>query len=91
VTTDLLERMVTMSVTEFLTDRDLEDMARAVRKVAQGLTGARDLIADTPTFFLKKFEPKVRQCCRFESITIESKTSDGCYCVVEIDRRKQDL
>jgi len=37
VTTELLTRMVTMSITEFLTDHDIEDMARAVRKVAQGL------------------------------------------------------
>jgi perosamine synthetase len=37
VTTDLLTRMVTMSVSEFLTDSDVDDMARAVRKVAHGL------------------------------------------------------
>ena len=37
VTQDLLHRMVTLSVHEFLTERDVEDMATGVRKVAEGL------------------------------------------------------
>ena len=37
VTRDLLQRMITMSITEFLTDDDVRDMATAVRKVAEGL------------------------------------------------------
>jgi dTDP-4-amino-4,6-dideoxygalactose transaminase len=36
-TSDLLQRMVTLPLHEFLTDRDVEDMAAGVRKVAEGL------------------------------------------------------
>ncbi len=38
VTSALLPRMITMGLTEFLTDDDIADMARAVRKVAAGLS-----------------------------------------------------
>ena len=38
VTEDVLNRMVTLSVTEFLGEEDIQDMATAVNKVAKGLS-----------------------------------------------------
>jgi len=41
VTMDLLRRMVTLPLTEFWTNQDVEDVAAAVRKVALGLAARR--------------------------------------------------
>ncbi len=40
-TQELLSRMVTLHVSEFHTDQDIEDMARAINKVAEGLSKRR--------------------------------------------------
>ncbi len=39
--TELLPRMITLGMSEFYTEQDIEDMARAVRKVAEGLSRHR--------------------------------------------------
>jgi perosamine synthetase len=40
-TQELLNRMLTLNISEFHTDRDVEDMAGAINKVAQGLSKRR--------------------------------------------------
>jgi len=40
-TSELLPRMITLGISEFYTEQDIEDIARAIRKVAEGLSRRR--------------------------------------------------